>query len=233
MISTPVPFASLASIACWRGGVAARETRTRHNWNSNRIASPLGTRKGKMPSREELLAAVNWKVADVIDHDLDVLFCGINPGLYTAWAGYHFARPGNRFWPALYDGGFTPRLLQPNENTELLKLRYGITNMVRRATVRADELTKEELQRGGRTLRRKLSRYKPKMLAVLGVTSYRVAFGRPNANVGPQEEQFGQTKVWLLPNPSGLNAHYTRPRLAEVFGELHTAVEALRAGNDA
>lgn len=183
-----------------------------------------------MPTRQELLAAANRKVPDVIAPDLSILFCGINPGLYTAWAGYHFARPGNRFWPALHDGGFTPRRFDPSENTELLSLGYGITNMVRRATVRADELTAEELKRGGRTLRRKLTRYRPKMLAVLGVTSYRIAFGKPKAAVGPQKETFGQTRVWVLPNPSGLNAHYTAPRLAEVFGELRMAVETLEDG---
>ena len=180
-----------------------------------------------MPTREELLAATNRKVPDVIAPNLDVLFCGINPGLYTAWAGYHFARPGNRFWPALHDGGFTPRRFDPSENQQLLDLGYGVTNLVRRATVRADELTAEELKRGARTLRRKLSRYQPRMVAFLGVTSYRVAFDKRHARIGPQEETFGKTRVWVLPNPSGLNAHYTAPRLAEVFGQLRMAVETM------
>lgn len=180
-----------------------------------------------MPTRAELLAAANRKVPDVIAPDLTILFSGINPGLYTAWAGYHFARPGNRFWPALHAGGLTPRQFDPSENEQLLELGYGLTNMVRRATVRADELTKEELQRGGRTLRRKVSRYKPKMLAVLGVMSYRIAFNKRQANVGPQEETFGNTRIWVLPNPSGLNAHFTPDRLAVVFGELREATEAL------
>lgn len=174
----------------------------------------------KRPTREDLLAAKNKTVKDVIAPGLKVLFCGINPGLYTAAIGHHFGRPGNRFWPALFAGGFTDRLLDPSEKHELLALGYGITNMVSRATLRADELTAEELRAGAKVVARKVRKYKPRYLAVVGISSYRIAFDRPKAVVGPQLDTIGDTKLWVLPNPSGLNAHY-RPRdLAVVFGEL-------------
>ncbi len=151
---------------------------------------------------------------------LRVLFSGINPGLYSAWTGHHFARPGNRFWPALHASGFTPRLLRPDEQEELLPLGLGVTNVVRRATARADELTKQEIVAGGATLRRKVRRLRPAWLAVLGVTAYRQAFGQPAAKVGLQELRLGETGVWVLPNPSGLNAHYSAADLAEEFSRL-------------
>lgn len=154
---------------------------------------------------------------------LDVLFCGINPGLYSGATGNHFARPGNRFWPALHLSGFTPRQLHPSEKKELLALGLGITNVVARTTARADELTDEEMVAGGRRLRRKVRRYAPRYLAVLGLGAYRVAFGAKTATVGPQEETIGETKLWLLPNPSGLNAHYQLPALAEEFARLRRA----------
>lgn len=176
-------------------------------------------------SREELLAYTNKKVPDVIAPGLRVLFCGINPGLYSAYTGYHFARPGNRFWPALFAGGFTERLLLPSENTELLKSGYGITNMVERATAAADELSREELIAGRRVLERKVKRFRPKILAVLGVTSFRTAFERPDAHLGPQPEPIYETSIWVLPNPSGLNAHFTPPALARLFEELRKASE--------
>ena len=154
---------------------------------------------------------------------LDVLFCGINPGLYSGATGNHFARPGNRFWPALHLGGFTPRLLHPSEKQELLGLGLGITNVVRRTTARADELTDEEIVAGGRALRRKVLRYSPRYLAVLGLGPYRIAFGASKATVGPQPETIGEAKVWLLPNPSGLNAHYQLPDLAREFSRLREA----------
>jgi TDG/mug DNA glycosylase family protein len=154
-----------------------------------------------------------------------VLFCGINPGLYTAAVGHHFARPGNRFWPALYAAGFTERLLSPFDERELLKSGYGITNVVRRTTATADLLTKEEIILGGKRLRAKVLRYRPRMLAVLGLGAYRTAFAKPKATIGQQPERLGATGIWVLPNPSGLNANYQAADLARLFGELREAVE--------
>ena len=178
------------------------------------------------PTRAQLLAAVDRVVPDVIAPDLAVLFCGINPGLYSAYTGHHFARPGNRFWPALHAGGFTDRLLSPDEERELLDRGYGITNVVNRASAAADELTLAELTAGGERLRKKVKRYRPRYLAVLGVGAYRAAFDRPKAVLGLQEETIGSTKVWVLPNPSGLNAHYRARDLAKLFREMRDAVEA-------
>ena len=172
------------------------------------------------PTKEQLLAATEKTVRDVIAPDLRVLFCGINPGLYTAAVGHHFARPGNRFWPALYAGGFTSRILSPFEERELLKSGYGITNVVPRTTASADMLTKEEIVAGGERLRAKVLRYRPRILAVLGVGTYRIAFSKPKAVVGRQEDHIGDTTLWILPNPSGLNAHYQAADLARLFREL-------------
>ena len=163
-------------------------------------------------------------VRDVIAPDLRVLFCGINPGLYTAAVGHHFARPGNRFWPALYAAGFTDRLLSPFEERELLKSGYGITNVVPRTTASADLLTKEEIVAGGERLRGKVLRYRPRVLAVLGVGAYRTAFNQPKATVGRQTDRIGNTILWVLPNPSGLNANYQAPALARLFRELRQSV---------
>lgn len=180
----------------------------------------------RKPTKEEVAAAVNKKVPDIIQPNLKVLFCGINPGLYTAAIGFHFGRPGNRFWKALYDGGFTPRLLDPSENFELLSLGYGITNMVERASLRADELTKEELLQGARDIRKKVLKYTPEWLAILGVGSYRTAFQKPKATVGLQDETIGSTRIWVLTNPSGLNAHYTPQKLADLFSQFKRDVDA-------
>jgi TDG/mug DNA glycosylase family protein len=154
---------------------------------------------------------------------LRVLFCGINPGLYTAAVGHHFARPGNRFWPALFAAGFTDRLVSPFAERELLKGGYGVTNVVMRATATADQLTREELREGGRQLAAKVRRYKPTVLAVLGLGAYRAAWDKPKALIGRQEETIGETAIWVLPNPSGLNAHYQANDLARLFRELRTA----------
>ena len=181
----------------------------------------------KRPTKADLLAAKNKTVPDVIAKGLTVLFCGINPGLYTAAIGHHFGRPGNRFWPALHAGGFTPRLLDPSEKYELLSLGFGITNMVSRATARADELTAKELVAGAKVVTKKVLKYQPRFVAVVGISSYRVAFDRPKAAMGLQPDTIGETKVWVLPNPSGLNAHYQPKDLARVFGELRDAVSAL------
>jgi TDG/mug DNA glycosylase family protein len=171
-----------------------------------------------------LIAAKKKTVADIIAHGLKVLFCGINPGLYTAAIGHHFGRPGNRFWPALYAGGFTPRLFDPSEKHELLKLGYGITNLVPRATARADELSAKELIAGAKVVTEKVLRYGPRFVAVVGISSFRVAFDRPKAVIGIQRETIGETRIWVLPNPSGLNAHYQPKELGEVFRELRAAV---------
>ena len=175
------------------------------------------------PSRADLEAARDQVIRDVIAYDLRVLFCGINPGLYSAATGHHFARPGNRFWPALHASRFTPRLLRPDEETEMLRLGLGVTNVAPRATARADELSREELAAGAVALTEKVHARRPRWLAVLGVTAYRTGFGRPKAVVGPQPERIGHTRVWVLPNPSGLNAHYPPVRLAEEFALLRDA----------
>lgn len=162
---------------------------------------------------------------DVIAPGLRVLFCGINPGLYTAAIGHHFGRPGNRFWPALHRSGFTERLLDPSEEQELLRQGLGITNVVDRATATADELTAAELAAGGQKLVEKARTFQPRWVAILGVGAYRSAFGRPRAALGPQEETLADASIWVLPNPSGLNAHYRLEDLAEKLRELLVAVE--------
>jgi TDG/mug DNA glycosylase family protein len=182
----------------------------------------------RKPTRDELLAAVHKTVEDVIARDLRVLFCGINPGLYTAATGHHFARPGNRFWPTLHAAGFTDRQLDPSEERLLLEGGYGITNVVPRTTATAAELTAADLAAGGAALRAKVLEWTPRTLAVLGVTAYRAAFDRPRAEIGRQEETIGPTRIWVLPNPSGLNAHYQKDSLATLFRELRDAVESER-----
>jgi double-stranded uracil-DNA glycosylase len=178
----------------------------------------------RRPTRAELEAAGSRVVPDVVAPGLRVLFCGINPGLYSAWSGHHFARPGNRFWPALHRSGFTPRQLRPDEQDELLGLGLGVTNVVERASARADELTRSELRLGGELLRDKVRLLAPRWLAVLGVTAYRAAFDDARASVGQQAAPVGETRVWVLPNPSGLNAHYTPAALAAQFSALRGAV---------
>ena len=175
------------------------------------------------PTRAELLAAADRTVPDVVATELRVLFCGINPGLYTAWAGHHFARPGNRFWPALHASGFTPRQLRPDEERELLTLGLGVTNVVARATATAAELSRDELLAGGERLEQVGERWRPEYVAVLGVTAYRAAFGEPRAVLGRQDRRLGPAGVWVLPNPSGLNAHHQPADLARLFGELRAA----------
>lgn len=179
------------------------------------------------PTPAELEAARDRTIPDVIGPELSVLFSGINPGLWSAATGFHFARPGNRFWPTLHRSGFTPRQLRPDEQWELLDLGLGITNVASRATARADELTREEMVRGGEILHEKVRRLRPTWLAVVGIGAYRTAFGRPDAMVGPQAEALGETRVWVLPNPSGLNAHWPARALAEEFGRLREAATLL------
>jgi double-stranded uracil-DNA glycosylase len=193
------------------------------------VAQPLSAAAPRRPSRPtpaDLAAARDLTVPDVVAPGLRVLFSGINPGLYSAATGYHFARPGNRFWPTLHRSGFTPRQLRPDEQEQLLALGLGITNIAARATARAGELTAEELREGGQVLRAKVGRLRPRWLAVVGVTAYRTAFGHAGAVVGPQEQTVAGTRVWVLPNPSGLNALWTTPKLIEAFRDLRLHVEA-------
>jgi len=187
------------------------------------ISPPPAHRPAARPTAADLAAARDRTIPDVIAPGLRVLFCGINPGLYSAATGWHFARPGNRFWPALHQSGFTPRQLHPSEQGELLSLGLGITNVAGRATARADELDAGELRAGGALLAERTAQLAPRWLAVLGVTAFRTAFGHRNAQVGPQESGFGATRVWVLPNPSGLNAHWNAAQLAVAFGELRKA----------
>lgn len=177
------------------------------------------------PTKAQLATARDKRVDDVIASDLDVLFCGINPGLYSGAVGHHFARPGNRFWPALYRSGFTDRPLSPFDERHLLEYGLGITNLVNRTTARADELAADELVAGGRNLARKVRRFRPRAVAVLGLSAYRLAFGRRDARVGAQDWKIANAAVWVLPNPSGLNAHYQLPALVTLFEKLRAAVQ--------
>lgn len=176
------------------------------------------------PTKEDLRDAVNRTTVDLIDYDLKVLFCGINPGLWSGATGFHFAKPGNRFWKVLHLAGFTSRQLHPSEEHELLELGYGITSFVKRTTARADELTPEEFVEGGKQLVKKIKQYQPRNLAVLGIGAYRAAFHQPKAKLGRQEEQIAGANVWLLPNPSGLNAHYQVNDLAALFAEVRQSI---------
>ncbi len=175
------------------------------------------------PTKAEVAAAAGRRVPDVLAPGLRVVFVGINPGLYSAATGHHFARPGNRFWKALHAGGLTPRVLRPDEERELLALGLGVTNIVARSTAVASELSADELRAGARALERKLRRARPAFAAFLGLGAYRTAFARPRAVAGKQPERIGDTRVWLLPNPSGLNANHQLPDLAAAFAELAKA----------
>jgi TDG/mug DNA glycosylase family protein len=176
--------------------------------------------QNQRPTKADLEAARRLTLPDVIGPGLRVLFSGINPGLYSAAIGHHFCRPGNRFWPALHAGGFTDRLFSPYEDTAVLSLGLGLTNLVPRTTASADELTVEELIEGRRRLVRKIRRHRPAHLAVLGVTAYRTAFGRPEATLGRQPHTIDDTSVWVLPSPSGLNAHYQLKEMGQFFAAL-------------
>lgn len=176
------------------------------------------------PTKAELQAAVGKTVPDVIAPGLTVLFVGINPGLYSAATGHHFARPGNRFWPALHQSGLTPRLLHPDEEADLLTWGLGITNLVARATAAASELSTEEFRHGRVILEDKVAHCTPAWTAFVGIGAYTSAFGRAKPVLGPQEETIGGSRVWLLPNTSGLNAHYTPAAFAELFRELRAVV---------
>jgi TDG/mug DNA glycosylase family protein len=177
------------------------------------------------PTKDQLIAAYGKRLPDVIALGLKVMFVGINPGLYSGAVGHHFARPGNRFWPVLYKAGFTERQLSPFEEQELLKHSYGITNIVSRSTASASELSHEELENGGRRLRAKIRRYRPRAVAVLGLEAFRFAFEQPKARFGLQDEHVGESELWVLPNPSGLNASYQLPELTRMFRKLRITAE--------
>jgi TDG/mug DNA glycosylase family protein len=185
-------------------------------------AEPVATLPSALrkPTPLEVAAAANRTIRDLVGPELRVLFSGINPSLYSAATGHHFARPGNRFWPALHRSGFTPHVLHPSEQWSLPEAGLGITNVVARATARADELSPAELIEGGAVLTALVARWQPRFLAVLGVTAYRTAFGQPKAAMGRQHQRIAGVPVWVLPNPSGLNAHYTVDTLAAAFAEL-------------
>jgi len=182
-----------------------------------------------VPSKLDLEAAKDATIPDVLPapgEPFRVLFVGINPGLYSAATGWHFARPGNRFWPALHASGFTPRQLKPSEQQELTAYGLGITNIAPRATAQAAELSGAELREGGQRLKALIEACRPRYAAILGVTAYRIAFARPKAAIGPQPDPLATARLWILPNPSGLNASWQPPRLAEAFRELREAAEA-------
>lgn len=177
----------------------------------------------KPPTRIDLEAARNQRLQNVLAPGLKVVFCGINPSLYSAAIGHHFGRPGNRFWPTLHRSGFTDRLLTPYEDGDLPKYGCGVTNVVARATARADELAPKEFLEGAKALSRRLRRFRPQCVAFLGITAYRLAFAQKAAVIGRQEERIAGSVVWVLPNPSGLNAHYQLDHLAELYAELRRA----------
>jgi double-stranded uracil-DNA glycosylase len=175
------------------------------------------------PTKADLLAARGRAIPDVVGESIDVVFCGINPSLYSAAVGHHFGRPGNRFWKALHLAGFTERVLSPFEDRLLAAAGLGITNLVARATATAAELDPDELREGVFILTAKVQRWRPRFVAVVGVSAYRTAFGRPRAGVGPAPDPIGGSQVWVLPNPSGLNAHYQLADMASAYGELAAA----------
>lgn len=177
------------------------------------------------PSKADLAAAVNKTIPDLVAPGLRVLFCGINPGLYTAAMGYHFARPGNKFWPALHQSGITPRLLSPWEEHELLPLGYGITNMVARCTATAAELTPEEYVAGSKRLKRLVTKHRPQVVAFMGIGAYRLAFNQKKAGLGLQPERLSGAALWTLPSPSGLNANHQLGDIVLMLRELREWVE--------
>jgi TDG/mug DNA glycosylase family protein len=184
------------------------------------------------PTPVEVQAARGRKVPDVLAKGLDVVFCGINPGLYSAAVGSHFARPGNRFWQALHASGFTAELIDPFEQERLLEYGCGVTNLVPRATAVASELSEEELRRGGKNLTRRMATWRPLCVAILGIAAYRTAFLEPGAGLGLKERRMAGARLWVLPNPSGLNAHYQLPEFADLFRDLREAVRIWKEEQD-
>lgn len=179
----------------------------------------------RRPTKEDLAAAYGRELPDVVGPGLRLLLVGINPSLWSGWSGFHFGRPTNRLWRTLHEAGFTERLLRPEDVAELRAAGIGITNLVSRATARADELSDDEIRAGVPRLRALVERWRPPVVAVLGVTAYRVAFGRPRAAVGPQPQTLDRAALWVLPNPSGLNAHYQQPALTAEYARLRAALD--------
>jgi double-stranded uracil-DNA glycosylase len=175
------------------------------------------------PTKGELAAAYGRAVPDLVGPGLRVLLVGINPSLWSGWSGFHFGRPSNRLWTTLHEAGFTERRLRPEDTEDLLAAGIGITNLVNRATARADELSDDEVRAALPRLTETVRTWRPRTVAVLGITAYRMAFGRPKATVGPQPERLQDADLWVLPNPSGLNAHYQQPALTEVYAQLKDA----------
>src|SRR5207302_1529366 len=206
---------------CWR------KCSTRGSSSLTPTRSPAATSSGpRKPTSAELAKAAGKGIRDVLAPRLRALFCGINPGLYSAATGNHFARPGNRFWPALHAAGFTPQLFHPSEKEAFARLGYGLTNLVGRATASADELEPAEFVAGRARLARKVRRYRPRMVAFLGMGAYRHAFETPAAPLGEQRERFEGARVWVLPSPSGLNANYQMGALVDELKKLKRATQA-------
>jgi len=176
------------------------------------------------PTRAELAVARGKRIPHVLAEDLALVFVGINPGLWSGATGHHFAKPGNRFWPTLHRSGFTDRQLMPHEDVLLPRYGLGVTNMVGRTTARADELAPDEIRTGGRSLARRLRPFRPRAVAIVGLGAFRIAFDRPGAQVGRSDVVVAGAPVWVLPNPSGLNAHYQLDGLAACFAELRVAL---------
>src|SRR3954471_16746831 len=208
-----------------RSRTSSKMRSRRASSSSIRMKSPAATSSGR-PSAEQLIAARGKRLRDVIGPELKVLFCGINPGLYSAATGNHFARPGNRFWPALHAAGFTPRRFDPSEKEAFRQLGFGLTNLVARATASAAELEPAEFVAGRAGLARKVRRHRPAVVAFLGMGAYRHAFDQPNASLGAQARPFEGARVWVLPSPSGLNASYP---IGMLVAELRKLKRALRA----
>ena len=192
---------------------------------SSQPSGRAATRPAPRPTREQLQSAYGRTVPDLVRPGLAVLLCGINPSLESGLVGRHFASPSNRLWPTLHAAGWTPRRLLPTDTQELLDAGLGVTNLVARATARADELTDDELRAGLPQLAALAERVRPRWVAFLGLTAYRVATGERRAVVGPQDRRVGPAGAWLLPNPSGLNASWQLPRLAEAYEALREAAD--------
>lgn len=172
---------------------------------------------------EDPAGAAGRTIPDLVGPGLRVLFCGINPGLVSGARGLHFARPGNRFWRVLYGAGFTDRVLDPAEQRQLVDLRLGITNLVPFTSRAAADLSPVQLREGADLLEQKVARLRPAYLAVLGMQAYRTAFGRPRATIGRQPEDLGRAELWLLPNPSGLQARYGVADMVAMYEDLRLA----------
>lgn len=235
MISRLTPAAGRGPVACAAARripldrnkiLRVRQSAPRVRENGGVSGTNPHPAKHPRPTAEQLAAARDTVIPDVIAPGLSVLFCGINPGLWSGAVGRHFARPGNRFWSALHASGFTPEPLGPYQQQEMLALGLGLSNVVARTTARADELTVEELREGGRILEAKVRMYQPRWVAIVGITAYRTAFEHRDARIGEQDERIGGSRVWVLPNPSGLNAHWTPKTLAEEFARFREATLA-------